>query len=137
MFQSRPALRLVLLFAAGIILASWISLSLVWLFGIILGLVFLSVILFWKDKWLVIAELVLQCAVILLGVFLQTLQQSNFSSRELEPCINDEPVILFGAIDSEPTLQERRINCIVRTDSIIRQGMIDRDSRRVVIMLRF
>ena len=79
----------------------------------------------------------LQCAVILLGIFLQTLQQSNFASRELEPSINDEPVILFGTIDSEPSQQERRISCVVRTDSIIRQGKIDRDSRGVMVMIRF
>ena len=137
MFQSRPALRLVLLVAAGIILASLISLPPVYLFVITFILVFISAIIFWIDKWRIIAEILLQCAVILLGIFLQTLQQSNFSSRELDPHINDEPVILFGVIDSEPAQQERRINCVVRTDSINRRGKIERDSRRVMIMLRF
>lgn len=137
MFQRRPALRLVLLLVAGIILATWISLPLIYLFVLTVIPVFISVILFWKDKCKVLAEILLHCAVILLGVFLQTLQQSNFNSRELESRINDEPVILFGAIDSEPIQQERRISCVVRTDSIIRKGKIDRDSRRVMVMLRF
>jgi competence protein ComEC len=137
MFQSRPALRLVILFAAGIILAAWISLSPICLFILTVILVIISAILLWIDRWKIIAEISLQCAVILLGIFLQTLQRSNFSSRELDPRINDEPMILFGAIDSEPAQQERRMSCVVRADSIIRQGKIERDSRRVMIMLRF
>ncbi|MCX6121569.1 MAG: DNA internalization-related competence protein ComEC/Rec2 [Ignavibacteriales bacterium] len=137
MFQSRPALRLVLIFSAGIILATWISSPPLYLFALTVITVFISAILFWKDTWIVFAEIVLQCAVILLGMFLQTFQQSNFNSRELEPHSTDEPVMLFGAIDSEPAQQERRMSCVVRTDSIIRQGKIDRDSRRLMIMLRY
>ncbi len=137
MFQNRPALRLVILFAAGIILAAWISLSPVCLFILTFILVSVSAILFWIDRWKIIAEILLQCAVILLGIFLQTLQQSNFSSRELDPRTNDEPVILFGAIDSEPAQQERRMSCVVCADSIIRHGKIERDSRRVMMTLRF
>ena len=137
MFQSRPALRLVLLFAAGIILAAWISLSPTCSFVIIVILVLISVIILWIDKWKIVGEILLQCSVILLGIFLQTLQQSDFRSRELDPRINDEPLILFGTVDSEPSRQERRISCVVSIDSIIRQGRIDRDSRRVMIMLRF
>ena len=137
MFQSRPALRLVLLFAAGIILAAWISVSPTCLFVITVILVFISVIILWIDKWKIVGEILLQCSVILLGIFLQTLQQSDFRSRELDSYINDEPLILFGIVDSEPSRQERRISCVVSIDSIIRQGKIDRDSRRVIIMLRF
>ncbi len=136
MFQRRPALRVVLLFAAGIILAGWISLPSVYLFAMSVILIVFTLVLFWKDTCKFLAEIFLQCAVILLGAFLQTLQQSSFSVRELEPRINDEPLILCGAVDSEPVQQDRRMSCVVRTDSIIRQGKIDRDSRRVMVMLR-
>ena len=136
MFRSRPALRLVLLFAAGIILAAWISLPPIYLFVLMVIFVFASAILFWRGKHKIIAEAILQSAVVLLGIFLQTLQQTNFSLRELDSRINDEPIILFGTIDSEPGQQERRISCVVRTDSIIRQGRIDRDSRGVMVILR-
>jgi competence protein ComEC len=138
MFKSRPALRLVLLFATGIILAAWISLPPVFLFVSTAILVLISVLVFWIGKSKIFAELTLQCTVILLGVFLQTLQQANFVSQELDPHnINDEPVVLFGAIDSEPALQERRMSCVVSTDSIVRQGKIDRGSHRVMITIRF
>jgi competence protein ComEC len=137
MFQSRPALRLVLLFAAGIILATWITLPPAYVFVCTFVLVFISVILFWQNKWKMIAEIVLQCSVILLGLFLQIFQQSNFISRELEPRINDEPVILFGRVDSEPAQQERRMSCVVSIDSLVRQGRNDLHSRRVMVMVRF
>jgi len=136
MFQRRPALRLVLLFAAGIILAAWMTLSPVYVFAMSVILVFIALVLFWKDKYKLLAEIFLQCAVILLGIFLQTLQQSNFCARELEPRINDDFLILFGAVDSEPAQQDRRISCVVRTDSIFRRGKFDRDSRRVMVMVR-
>jgi competence protein ComEC len=137
MFQSRPAVRLVLLFAAGIILATWNILPSPYLFGIVFVLVVLSAVLFLKHRWEVVAAGVLQCAVILVGAFLQTHQQTHFLSKELQPQIRDEPVILWGTVDSEPLHQERRISFIVRTESILRRGTLDRDSRRVMVMLRF
>ena len=137
MFQSRPAVRLVLLFAAGIILATWNILPSRYLFVMIFVLVILSALLFLKHRWKVVAAGVLQGAVILTGVFLQTLQQTHFLSKELQPRIKDEPVILSGIVDSEPSHQERRISFIVCTESIIRRGTIGRDSRRVMVMLRF
>jgi competence protein ComEC len=137
MFQSRPALRLLLLFAAGIILSVWISLPPIFLFVIIILLVFVTALLFWKDKNKIVADIALQCSVLLLGIFLQTIQQSNFYSRELAPRINDEPVILYGSIDSEPAQKERRMSCIVNMDSIIHQGKMKRDPRRIMVMIRY
>jgi hypothetical protein len=122
MFQNRPALRLVLLCTAGIILAAWISLPPFSLFVLTVVFVFLSVVLFWKSKWTTLAEVSLQCSVVLLGSFLQTLQQSDFYVRELEPHVSDEPIILFGVVDSEPSQLERRISCVVSADSCIRPG---------------
>jgi competence protein ComEC len=136
MFQKRPALRLVLLFAAGIILAAWVSVPPVYVFVMSSILVLIAIALFWKDRCKLLAEIILQCAVILLGILLQILQQSNFRAQELKPRIIDEPMILFGTVDSDPAQQDRRISCVVRTDSIIRQGTIDRDSRRVMVTLR-
>ncbi len=137
MFQNRPALRLVLLFITGIILAVWISLSPVYLLVITAVLVFISAILFWKEKFRLLAEIFLQCAVVLLGIFLQTLQQSNFALREIEPRTDNEPVILFGIIDSEPELKAGRISFVVCTDSIIREEKIDQNSRGVMAIIKF
>ena len=62
MFQRRPALRLVLLFAAGIILAAWIPLSLACLYVITVILAIIAAILILINKWNIIAEILLQCA---------------------------------------------------------------------------
>ena len=111
MFRNRPALRLVLLFSAGIIISGWISLSPTWSFILIFILVIIAVIFLLINKWNNITDLLLQCAVILLGIFLQTLQQSNSNSRELEPRINDEPLILFGQLI--PNLRCRSVELAV------------------------
>jgi competence protein ComEC len=137
MFQNRPALRLVLLFAAGIVLAGWISLPLLLLFFLSVFSVLFSAVLFRKNKRRSIAEIFLQCSVVLLGIFLQTFQQSNIHSSELAPRIPDEPLMLFGTVDSEPAQQDRRLSCVVCSDSIFQSGKIERDSRRLMIILRF
>ncbi len=136
MFQRRPALRFVLLFISGILLATWIFIPPIWLFSLTIVLIFLSVILFWMNKWQFVAVASLYSSVVLLGLLFQTLHQLDFQSRELEPKITDEPVTLFGTVDSEPSHQERKISFIMSTDSIIRYGGIERDARRVMVLLR-
>jgi competence protein ComEC len=132
----RPALRFVLLFAAGILLAVWISIPPIWLLSFALGIVLLSAILFRLKKLQFAAVISLHCSVVLLGLLLQTFHQLDFQTRELEPSIANESVTLFGTIDSEPMRRERRISCVVRTDSIYRVRSIVRDSRRVMVMMR-
>jgi competence protein ComEC len=136
MLKRRPALRFVLLFAAGILLSEWVSLPSIWLFSLSIVIVLLSAILFRLKKYQLIAVILLHCSVVLLGLLLQTLQHIDFKSRELEPSIADEPVTLFGTIDSEPIQRDKRISCVVRTDSVFRVSSIERDSRRVMVMIR-
>ncbi len=134
--KRRPALRFVLLFAAGILLSEWISLPPILLLSLSIVLVFLSAILFWLKKQQFVAVIALHCSVVLLGFLLQTLQRLDFKSRELEPSIADESVTLFGTIDSEPIRRDRRMSYVVQTDSIFRVHGIEQDSRRVLVMVR-
>jgi competence protein ComEC len=136
MFQNRPAVRLVLLFAAGILFATWIKLPPLSLFLLLFVLVLLIFVLFWMRRWMTFADFVLYCAILLVGCLLQMLHQSNVHSRELSPRVNDESLIIFGSVDSEPVLQERRLSCIVNVDSMVRQGVMDRNSRRLMIVVR-
>ena len=136
MLKRRPALRFVLLFAVGILLSEWVSLPSIWLLSLSIVLVLLSTILFWLKKQQFVAVISLHCSVVLLGLLLQTLQHLDFKSCELEPSIADESVTLFGTIDSEPIRRDRRISCVVRTDSIFRVRSIEQDSRRVMVMFR-
>ncbi|MGA3286724.1 MAG: DNA internalization-related competence protein ComEC/Rec2 [Bacteroidota bacterium] len=136
MLKRRPALRFVLLFATGILLSEWVSLPSIWLLSLSIVLVLLSAILFWLKKQQFVAVISLHCSVVLLGFLLQTLQHLDFKSRELEPSIDDESVTLFGTIDSEPIRRDRRMSCVVRTDSVFRVHSIEQDSRRVMVMFR-
>jgi competence protein ComEC len=136
MLKRRPALRFVLLFAAGILLSECVSFPSIWLLSLSIVLVLLSAILFWLKKQQFVSVISLHCSVVMLGLLLQTLQHLDFKSRELEPSIADESVTLFGTIDSEPIQRDKRVSCIVRTDSVFRVRSIEQDSRRVMVMFR-
>jgi len=136
MVKQRPALRFVLLFAAGIILSEWLSLPSIWLLSLTIVFVLLSVILFWRKKRQFAAVISLHCSVILLGFLLQTLQHLDSKYRELEPSFADESITLFGTIDSEPIRRERRISYVVQTDSIFRVRSTVQDSRRILVIVR-
>jgi competence protein ComEC len=136
MLKRRPALRFVLLFVAGILLSEWVSLPPIWLLSLSILLFLLSAILFWLKKQQFIAVLSLHCSIVVIGLLLQTLQHLDSKSRELEPRIADESVILFGTIDSEPIRRERKISCVIQTDSVFRIRSIEQDSRRVLVMIR-
>jgi len=83
--------------------------------------------LIWRERWQPLADLTLHCAVILLGISLQTIQKTNFSSRELEPLMDNEPVILFGSVDSEPAPQDRRMILLYgQTASFVTDRWIER-----------
>ena len=109
MFSRRPALRFVLLFAAGIFLSEWISPPYVWLFFLSVSLVLISVFLFRYEKQFC-ASIMLCCSIVLLGSLLHSLQRLDFESRKLTPGVDDESVTVFGIIDSEPVRQDRKIS---------------------------
>jgi competence protein ComEC len=136
MSARRPALRFTLLFAAGIILASIVSVSPVLLSAAASFLILLSISLFHKVKTQHLSAVLLQCSIVILGGLLQTIQRSDFHARELDPAISDEPIVMFGSVDSEPVIKERRISFVLYADSIIRDRRITSDRRRVMITLR-
>jgi competence protein ComEC len=136
MSARHPALRFTLLFAAGIILASRVSVSPVLLFAAASVLILLSISLFFNVKPQYRSDVLLQCSIVILGGLLQTIQRSDLRARELDPSISDEPIVMFGSVDSEPAIKERRISFVLYADSIVRDHRKSRDRRRVMITLR-
>ncbi len=134
MLRRRPALRFALLFAAGILLASRISIAAPWIFLLSASLLFVCLILDLTGKQRS-ASVSLQCCVITLGFLLQTLQRLDFQSRELEPAHPNESVILYGIVESEPARQDLKITCVVACDSIIGSRETDRTARRVMVIV--
>jgi competence protein ComEC len=135
MLQCRPALRFVFLFAAGILLAEQVSIPPITLFSVILLILLLTAVLLLKKKCRCTMYVLLQGLIMLLGILLQTLQHLDFQSRELQPNSVDESVTLFGNIDSEAHRKDRKISCIIRTDSIYRERSIERQERRILLVL--
>ena len=136
MLERRPALRFVLLFIAGIILATYVSIPPVFLFFISIIIIGIAVTIIWINKWQQIAMALIQCSIVIIGFLLQSIQQRDFISHEIESVNGDEPVMIWGIIDTEPIQQERRVSFVIRTDSIIRQEKKERNLRRLIISLR-
>jgi competence protein ComEC len=135
MVARRPALRFVLFFAAGILLAAWCTVPPIPVFILSLVFILLSGILFHRENQKLAAHILLYASVFLLGILLQTLQQLDFQDREIAPKRTDEFATLYGTIDSEPVRREKRLNFVVSTDSIVREEGVERKSRRVIVML--
>lgn len=136
MLRRYPALRFVLLFAAGILLSEWMLLPSAWLLLLSVVFILLSVIVSRTGKKQFAAVILLYCSVILIGSLLHSLQHLDFKFLELKPTMANESVTIFGIIDSEPIRRDRRISCVVRTDSIFRVRSIEKEPRRVIVRCR-
>jgi competence protein ComEC len=134
MLQRRPALRFALLFAAGILFASWTALPASWILMLSASLLILCLALELSKKFFA-SSIVLQCCIIALGVLLQTLQRLDFQVRKLEPQFANEPVVLYGTVESEPARQNLKMNCVVASDSIVEPRAVERGSRRIMVLL--
>ncbi len=136
MLQRRPALRFVLLFAAGILIAACIPLSGLYLFVLTGLVIFISAIFLLGNTWQSIGTMSLHGSVMLLGLLYQTIQKSGSRLRELEPMASDESIRLSGTIDSDPTKDERKMSCVIRTVWIMRNHHIEGEERRLMVFVR-
>jgi competence protein ComEC len=135
MFAHRPALRFVMLYIAGILVAEWFDVSPFTSFIITVLLVIFSVVLILIRKE-IIARSLLLLTVILLGCTLHTINRKNNSNSELNPISENQSIKIFGFVDSEPEIRDHKIHCIVRVDSSYNSGKMIRDSRRVMATIR-
>jgi competence protein ComEC len=136
MSSSRPAFRFVLLFAAGILLSEWLSLPSLLLLFFLIVFIILSAIIFRLGKKQYVAVILLYWSIILTGSLLHSLQKLNPYFQKLEPISQDDSLTLFGTIENDPIRRDKKINCIVRTDSIFRLQRIDKEPRRVMVVFR-
>lgn len=134
MFQRQPALRFIILFILGIITSSWFSIKPIYPFFsiILLSAILAFVIIMYKKTLLV--DVILQTEIIMLGAFLNAYQQYYFKSREINPQIKNESITIYGTIDSQPVLKKYQISYVVKVDSLLRKDIIQRCSRRILVM---
>jgi competence protein ComEC len=135
MLNRRPALRFVILFAAGILLSEWLSLSSIWLLLLSIVFIFLSTIVYRLDKKFA-AAILLYCSIISAGSLLHSVQRLDSIPQKLEPITPNESLTLYGTIETEPIRHDRKINCIVQADSILRIRSIDKEPHRIMVVFR-
>ncbi len=136
MLTRRPALRFLVLYIVGIICAYWLFINPLWIYFSILIFVVPIIILTLIYKWHIIFSIFLHLLVLLLGLLLHSINQLDYESSKLEPSVQNEKILIYGIVDSEPIKQERRFSFVVKTDSIKREFKIDRRGQRILITLR-
>ena len=136
MFNQRPALRIVLLFAAGIALSSEIFLPFPAVYCLCALTVGSALLCRWKFPDSTAFFMLLQSAVVFLGFALHTAQEDQNKCIRLDPKYIDERIILYGAVVSEPAGGNERVQYVFAADSLVRNGMMEYEKRNVIAVLR-
>jgi competence protein ComEC len=135
LITKRPAVRFVILFALGIVLAASLTVSSSVLLFLLVPLFVLSVTGALRKSRAIVYDVSLQVLVVMLGAYLQSVQRESAASRRLNP-VAEEPMWIEARIDGEPVRQEKKITFVLRTGIIRRDATEDRTSRRILTTLR-
>lgn len=133
--RTRPALRYVLLFAAGVLLAHFSNLPpLVHFLAIVLciGTALASRVL---QNGKLASDILLQTSVLLLGVFLYTVQRMEMRASRLEGNEGKE-IHIFGSIQNVPSAKEYSVQFVVHSDSIRISGKTFAENRKMLVFAK-
>ena len=136
MFNQRPALRIVLLFAAGIALSSEIFLPFSAAYCLCALAVGGALLCLRKFSNTAFFSILLQSAIVLMGFALHTGQADQTRGIRLDPKYTGEQIILYGRVVSDSTVKGERLQYIIAADSIMRNGMMDYEKRNVIAVLQ-
>ena len=136
MFNQRPALRIVLLFAAGIALSSEIFLPFSAAYCLCALAVGGALLCLRKFSNTAFFSILLQSAIVLMGFALHTGQADQTRGIRLDPKYTGEQIILYGRVVSDSTVKCERLQYIIAADSIMRNGMMDYEKRNVIAVLQ-
>lgn len=132
----RPAVRLVLLVIAGILLAQYVTVRPLAVYG---GVVIVAVVAFvgyLRNGRSMLAAVGMQLSVLLIGFSLATLERQRIETETLIPRQFDEPIVAQGYLESEPVKKQNRYELVVRTSKIVRPGAAGNTQRRVLVVVR-
>jgi competence protein ComEC len=136
MFNQRPALRLVLLFAAGIVLSSGAFLPFAVAYCLCVLTACIVLLCLWKFPESIFTAVLLQCGIVLLGCTLNTAQEDQRKLLRLNPRSPNEHILLYGSILSDPAEKNDRAQFLFSADSCVRNAMVEHERRNVSVTLR-
>jgi len=133
---ARPAIRLAVLLAAGILLSdvTYIWPSVVCAFFIATGSV--AVVCSAFDRLGSAAIIFLHISMLLLGSAMYSVRSSTDNRLRLDPVSESDPVVLTGSVIAPPTPTRSGWSLIVRPERLIVRGLEIRNDRDVLVYVR-
>jgi len=132
--RRRPALRFTLLFSGGILLTGIQLISLSCLFGCLI-VVFLgacSAGLFAPRR--IAGSLLIQAAIVVLGMTLTALQRDGSSDRRLSLRGAGDTIRVHGVLEDEPSLRGKSVRMIVAAHLMVQHQFQDSSERRFIVL---
>lgn len=133
--RTRPALRYVLLFAAGILLAYFSHLPPFVYFLAVIVCIGTAISIRVLQKGKLASDILLQTSVLLLGMFLYTVQRMEMRASRLEGNEGKE-IHIFGSIQNVPSAKEFSVQFIVHSDSIRFKERTFVEKRKILIFAK-
>ncbi len=128
-----PAVRVVCLLAAGILLAHYFVPSFAILIIILSACLPMLIGAFFLSKQSIVKDVILQFLIVAMGFASLALQQETAISKKLIPAVDDESIALSGIVDSDISRKGQSITFVVKTDSIERHYLKKKIERRLLI----
>ncbi|MBM4159479.1 MAG: DNA internalization-related competence protein ComEC/Rec2 [Ignavibacteria bacterium] len=132
----RPAVRLALLYIAGILAANQLALPLWISYAIVFFLAILTTLGWLRSPRSLLVALGFHAIVLVCGFHLAALQSHKVQEEILMPRGTDESVRIAGVVESQPIEKQTRTELLVRSTTITRYDTTFRLARRVLVVVR-
>jgi competence protein ComEC len=134
-FSKRPAVQFVVFLVLGILFGNAMEVHSWWILTVITPVFGYSVVLILFSRNSIRLDLLLQCLVLLIGFYAQSVQKESAVRRKLDPAAS-ESVWIAARIESEPVRQEKKVTFVVKTEVLRLANRDDFTGRRILTTLR-
>ncbi|MBM4168367.1 MAG: DNA internalization-related competence protein ComEC/Rec2 [Ignavibacteria bacterium] len=135
-FGSKPALRFVLLFAAGILLSHELEIARVAAFLVCAFLLLCALLAFLIQRLRQTVDIPIVLLVVSLGVLMYAEDRTALRHQRVESRTIEEPVELNGTVESVPQERHDRWRFVLNADSLKREGGITHRGIRALVFAR-
>ncbi|HAL55204.1 MAG TPA: hypothetical protein DCP63_01680, partial [Bacteroidetes bacterium] len=132
----RPALRIVLLLACGILASTYVPLSPLTFYFTTLLFALVGFALQLGTRSILAASISIHVGIVCAGAALYTNELSKSSTEKLVPQGRNELIVLEGTVDAEPVEKGKNLQLVVRTTFIARGPEAAATDRRVLVLAK-
>jgi competence protein ComEC len=132
-WSKRPAVRVVLLFVAGIVLSTVARPASSFVYCAIIGCAIAIGCSYWQKSSAEWTSLFLHAVLLLLGLLLGLLRRDQIENDVLSPRFFGERILIEGSIESEPAVKGTRSEMVVHTLIVKRDSTEFHVDRRILV----